>query len=167
MTELPIEGLIITIGCPGAGKSTWAENNLDPSTLRLERDRFRECIFGSRRAYHAAPMDSATRSEVVTESMLGAMQKWPHPRWAVTDTGLRLDSVLPFMQECLEQDDSNSILCVVFPRTWSYLAHVNETRPVEHRIPWDILTDMYDLFNDPKAWWRRPYRRIIEVPQPC
>lgn len=67
-------GLTITIGCPGSGKSTWADENLPPTTLRLERDRFREALFGNRRAYHDSPIDHIERSHVVTEAMCAAME---------------------------------------------------------------------------------------------
>ncbi len=164
MAELPNEGLIITIGCPGAGKSTWAGNNLTGDILRLERDRFRECLFGSRRAYHESPLSRGARSAVVTEAMLGAMQKWPYPRWAVTDTGIRKESVWPFIEECVMQDDRFPITFVVFDRPWEYLTYINETRPTAHQIPPDILRDMFDLFNDPDAWWRQSTRPKIEVP---
>lgn len=166
MTKLPSKGLIITIGCPGAGKSTWADSNLTPDTLRLERDRFRECLFGSRRAYHESAIPGPERSHVVTSAMLGAMATWPHLRWAVTDTGIAYERVLPFILECLATDNTLPVTLVVFNRSEEYLKHVNATRPVEHRIPDDILQKTITLFNSPDAWWRDAGLTIIEVAQP-
>ena len=160
MADIPNAGLILTIGCPGAGKSTWAEQNLAPATLRLERDRFRECLFGSRRAYHDSPLDPEQRSDLVTRSMLAAMQAWPTPSWAVTDTNLEFKRVYPFIQQA-----EGLFTLVIFPRTWEYLENVNNTRPVAHRIPPDILRDRYEVFNDPGAWWRLGKHNTIEVPQ--
>lgn len=144
------KGLIITVGPPGAGKSTWAEKNLPPHTLRLERDRFRECLFGSRRAYHNSPLSRDERSLVVTEAMRAAMQHWPHPSFAITDTALRYDSIEPFLRECFDLN----VTLVIFERSWEWIKHVNETRPEAHRIPDDILSEMFALHNDPDAWWR-------------
>lgn len=164
MIEAPAEGLIITVGCPGSGKSTWADANIPDTALRLERDRFRECLFGSRRGYHESPLSPSARSAVITESMLAAMEKWPNSYWAVSDTGLFLPSVRPFMLEAFEQDASCMITLVVFDRPWEYLLEVNRNRLTEHRVPEDILEDMFNAFNKPDAWWREPHRRRIEVP---
>lgn len=146
------DGLTITIGAPGSGKSTWADKNLSPMTLRLERDRFRECLFGSRRAYHESPVERSVRSKVVTDAMMTAMTRWPEERWAVTDTGLRFEAVAPFIDYaglCRAP-----IRLVVFERSPGYLTTCNRIRPAEHRIPEDILLEMIEVFNDPEAWWR-------------
>ena len=143
--------LTITIGCPGSGKSTWADKNLPAGTLRLERDRFRECLWGSRRAYHDSPIDHSHRSDVITTTMLAAMKSWPTTDWAVTDTGLRYEAVEPFIKHALyEQQD---IKLVLFERAPAYLLSCNRIRPHAHRIPEEILLESIEAFNDLHAWW--------------
>jgi predicted kinase len=152
--------LIITIGCPGAGKSTWADANLGPDTLRLERDRFREAIFGSRRAYHESEMPRKARSMVITKAMLNAMIYWPTYDWALTDTGLDPVAVEPFITTA--EDCCVPIKLVIFDRPWRLLLERNQRRIEAHRIPDDILNDRFGAFIAPDAWWRTaPYERII------
>ncbi len=158
---MTFEGLTITIGCPGAGKSTWADNNLPPETLRLERDRFREALFGSRRAYHDSPIERGTRSAVITAAMEAAMLNWPFPSCAVTDTGLHYSAVEPFIN--LAQ--AYPLRLVIFERTPEFLLTNNRIRPHEHRIPEDVLLDCIDRFNSIESWWNyaMPGREVERV----
>jgi predicted kinase len=152
--------LAVTIGCPGSGKSTWADTNLPLTTCRLERDRFRECIFGSRRAYHEHLFERSFLSRVVTQSMGAAMSNWPVEEWAITDTGLDWPAVAPFVEYATGV--GAEVVLVVFDRPWELLAERNTTRDEEHRIPHDILVERFERFNDPEAWWRHaPYRRLF------
>lgn len=147
------DGLIITIGCPGAGKSTWA-GGLPNDCLRLERDRFREAIFGSRRAYHESPIDRSTRSAVITNAMGAAMVHWPYRKFAVTDTGLIYRAVSPFMETATQM--GLPITVAIFDVPWETLVERNKTRDPEHRIPDDILESCYADFMAEDAWWKGP-----------
>lgn len=146
------DGLTITIGAPGAGKSTWADKNLPGHVLRLERDRFREALFGSRRAYHESMIERGDRSLVVTSCMLAAMESWPYPACAVTDTGLRYEAVSPFID--LARRSNHPVRLVVLERERGFLETNNRIRPHAHRIPDEILTEMIAEFDNPTAWWR-------------
>jgi hypothetical protein len=122
--------------------------------LRLERDRFRECLFGSRRGYHSHPFEAGHKSEMITQSMLSAMIYWPHPDWAVTDTGLQEKSVKPFI------DHANRICCpirlVIFERPLDLLLERNRNRPSEHHVPEKMLIDFHDKFFVPDdVWWKQ------------
>lgn len=153
--------LTITIGCPGSGKSTWAEENLPGSTLRLERDRYRECLFGSRRNYHSHPFDPSLKSEAITQSMLAAMIYWPTPDWAVTDTGLQEKSVKPFIDHAQRCDEA--IELIIFNRPLDLLLERNRNRIPEHQVPEDILVDFHDKFFLPDdVWWKQSmYQRTF------
>jgi predicted kinase len=146
------DGLTITIGCPGSGKSTWADVNLPLSTLRLERDRFREALFGSRCADHENPLERSERSRVVTACMLAAMEAWPFSSCAVTDTGLRYEAVAPFIE--IAQAGGHPIRLIIVERSHGFLWTNNRIRPHAHRIPDDILSEMIAEFDNPAAWWR-------------
>lgn len=146
------QGLFVTIGPPGAGKSTWAKNNLPPHCLRLERDRVRECLFGSRRTYHEHPFERDVKSRVVTETMMTAMREWPEYCWAVTDTATRFDSVQPFIEAALFRQVP--VTFVRFDRSDEYLWEINRTRPLTDRIPDEILSEMIALYRAEDAWWK-------------
>lgn len=144
--------LYITIGPPGAGKSTWADMNLASGILRLERDRFRECLMGSRRAYHESLFERGKLSAVVTQSMLSAMIYWPIPHWAVTDTGLDLPAVQPFIWHA--ERIGEPIELVIFPADAELLHNRNLERHHDHQVPVHILSERLEKYNDPEAWWR-------------
>lgn len=145
------EGLTITIGCPGSGKSTWADEHLPETCLRLERDRFRECLFGSRRAYHEHHLEHAERSSIITNLMRQAMFHWPYQSVAITDTGLVYAAIDPFIEM---NPTGDPIRLVIVERSADYLRMNNRIRPEAHRIPDDILEEMIGKFYDPEAWWR-------------
>ena len=145
--------LIITIGCPGSGKSTWADKNLTDDWLRLERDRFREALWGSRLAYHASQMPRGVRSNVITHTMLSAMRNWPTQNWAVTDTGLAYEAVQPFINYASQM--RQEVKLMIFERKPEFLLTCNRVRPHAHRIPEEVLLEKIAQFEDPNAWWRK------------
>lgn len=152
-------GLILTIGAPGSGKSTWGDKFLPPHTLRLERDRFREALFGSRQAYHTSPIAASTKSRVIESAMHAAMLHWDEDSYALTDTNLQLDKALPFINNARRWSENCTLL--VFERSPEYLREMNRTRPEEHRVPDEVLESMINAFFDPGAWWRQPkWKRI-------
>ena len=126
------DGLTITIGAPGAGKSTWADKNLPGHVLRLERDRFREALFGSRRAYHESMIERGDRSLVVTSCMLAAMEAWPYPACAVADTGLRYEAVSPFIDLAVFLS-SSSFYISLFSRS-IYMAFSHPSVDIRHNL---------------------------------
>lgn len=146
--------LIVTVGPPGAGKSTWADANLPPNCLRLERDRFREVMWGSRQAYQDD--DFTEKSFVLGTTMFHAGKLWPrHRPIALTDTGVYWNSVKRFWQLRPKHR------IVVFDTPDDVLWQRNETRPVDHRVPPDVLKLFIAAFRDPNAWWRKlPHERI-------
>lgn len=146
--------LIITVGAPGSGKSTWAEANLSERFLRLERDRFREAIFGNRRAYWDHPLPRESKSMLITDSMMAAMRAWPDICWAVTDTGLLYRSVEPFIT--FARTRGVQVEIVVFKRNLNYLNKINRTRPEEHRVDPALLKSAFEMLRDPAAWWKKP-----------
>jgi predicted kinase len=146
--------LIITIGVPGAGKSTWADEFCAsrPEYLRLERDRFREAIFGSRRAYHEHPFDRVTRSDILSHAMMGAVRQWPNDKIVLSDTGLLFRAVRPFVEYA--DRFRVPIKLKTFDVPDDVLRERNRTRPEEHRIPDDILESCIADFRKEDAWWK-------------
>jgi tRNA uridine 5-carbamoylmethylation protein Kti12 len=151
--------VIITIGVPGSGKSTWAETHLPKGCLWLERDRMREALWGSRRAYHDDPMPQTQKSRVIGEAMFRAGLFWPKDRpIALTDTGLHYRSVVNFLGL-----RPKAHRFVIFDVPDDLLRYRNRTRPVEHRIPPEVLEECIADFRDPKAWWKEAnFRRYYE-----
>lgn len=158
--EVSRRGLVVTIGCPGSGKSTWADKNLSSDTLRLERDRFREALFGTRRAYHNSEFPRPLLSKAVTEAMLAAQMFWPVPSWAVTDTGIIKKAVNPFISHANRVQVPTTL--VIFERSVALLKRRNRERIEPHRIPPEILDEVIEQFNAKDAWWREsPLEKVF------
>lgn len=157
MTDYPFlhePGLTITVAPPGAGKSTWADLHIPPTTLRLERDRFREAIWGDRMSYHNSPIDYKARSRVLRGAMLSAMTNWPNDCFALTDTGLRETDARHFI-EFVDRFHISTVNLVVFDIPAAVLWERNLTRPEAHRIPSAVLADFIAMYEHPDAWWKR------------
>lgn len=138
--------IIITVGCPGAGKSTWAAN-LPTGTLRLER----ELLWGSRHAYHADQMEHKNR--VIVGAMVAAARAWPQDRpIALTDTGIHWSAVAPFAPLRSEPE------IVVF----DVLIERNKTRDEAHRVPEHVIRDFHSAMHAPDAWWRQYPHRMAQ-----
>lgn len=164
------EGFIASIGLPGAGKSTFFDNLLAPSSaddkshewLRLERDRFREAMFGGRQAFWSHPMDVKVKSAVIRSAMRASLMNWPHLKWCLTDTGTEQTAVNPFVGRaniCFRNERGDRplmpVTLIVFEQPLEVLIERNRNRPEDHRVTEELLTERYEATYGPDAWWRR------------
>lgn len=152
-------GIIVSIGAPGSGKSTFFDNLHAPEHLRLERDRFRECMFGSRSAFWANPTPTAQKSKVVARAMLTALSYWPHAKYILSDTGVAEEACGTFISRArgVYRSRTNNLLpvhLVVFEQPWDVIEERNALRPEDHRLEVNRLRDMFDLVYAEDAWWR-------------
>lgn len=177
-------GFIASIGSPGAGKSTFFDNLLAPTSpedtanewLRLERDRYRIALFGTQRSFWNHPLDAKIKAGVIRRSMRGALMCWPYPKWCLTDTGYEKDSITYFLARAnMHYRDYRASLSkgratlapmkripvclIVFEQTLEVLIERNRTRPEADRVDEQILIDRYDGFYGPDAWWRELEQR--------
>lgn len=145
-----MSGITFTIGPPGAGKSTWADKHLSKECLRIERDRFREALFGSRKAYWEHPVPRRVRSLAVGSAMYQAAKAWPrHLPIAMTDTCIHWRTVKNFWNL------RSSRRLVIFKTSLETLLERNLTRPEEHRLPEDDVRTYYQDFINPEAWFQK------------
>lgn len=160
----------ITVGIPGSGKSTFADRKF-AHALRLERDRMREALFGSRIAYHQAcsadPALSQPLSYLVGSTMARAMRTaldgGIYRDVILSDTGVVWDSVKRFWR--LARDRHMRVNVVYFDVPWDTLQERNATRSEEHRLPEDVLKRFFRLreglpMGDEvnERWWLDPNR---------
>lgn len=170
---LNTQGLIASIGSPGAGKSTFFDGLRDDRWLRLERDRFREAMFGSRRAFWDHTLDAKIKSEIIRRPMWAALANWPMHRYMLSDTGSKADAITYFIR-VMDQKFAKSVSLrrktdltkdfltvhlIVFEQPLEVLIERNKTRPEEHRIDEQLLIDKYDETYGPEAWWREIEKR--------
>lgn len=149
---------IVTIGAPGAGKSTWAEKNLSPECLRVERDLFRQALFGSKGAYFAHPMPRTALSFTIGSAMAAAIRAWHSDLpVAMTDTGIYWDSVKRFW------DCRPNKKLVVFKTPMSVLHERNAARGPDDQVEVLDLERYFAHQWSSDAWWRKAIAEGVEV----
>lgn len=152
-------GIIVSIGAPGSGKSTFFDSLVAPEHLRLERDRFRECVFGSRSAFWSHPMPADDKSRMVVDTMKYALAKWPHYKYILSDTGTTKAACSVFVSRARGHYKKQTLRLlpvhlVVFEQPWEVIEERNALRPEDHRLEVSRLRDMFDLVYAANAWWR-------------
>lgn len=144
-----------------------------PNVLRLERDRFRESLYGSRRHYWdmAAKSDRVHRmmSAVIGSSMCKAMdaavQQGLHNTIVLSDTGFGWSSVESFHKRA--RGYGMKVVVYLFDVPLSVLIARNQSRPEGHRIPHDLLIDAFSKIHDTgehphDRWWLDP-KKVDEL----
>jgi predicted kinase len=146
-----------TVGVPGSGKSTWADKNCPPDTLRLERDMFREAMWGGRQAYFSHTAEDQAKSFLLGSTIYNAMQtslkQRIHENVLITDMGIHWNAVERFWDLAGRLGMHRRI--VVFNVPWEVLEQRNRDRlPPDNRLPEAVLRKCFDAMWDEHAWWR-------------
>lgn len=155
--------LRMTVGCPGAGKTTWAKS-LPDRTMCLSLDDHRAAIFGHKKLYWDSIAENpwrrrvlhstwrATLRSAIRETLALEERGAPPFDIALINTHLFLDSFRKDLEIIQAAPVAPEIL--VFDLPWETLLERNRTRPAEDRQDPIDLRSYYDAFMDPNAWWR-------------
>lgn len=143
--------VILTVGCPGSGKSTWANEfvRLNPGYFILTRDDFREKLFGldARNEYKY----SKQREKAVTVAQLGAaselLQLEATKGIIVADTNLNPITVKNWKEVCEKR--GFKFTTKEFHVHWTELVRRNAYRG-EKAVPIEVLRRMYADQNPKK-----------------
>lgn len=143
--------VILTVGCPGSGKSTWANEfvRLNPGYFILTRDDFREKLFGldARNQYKY----SKQREKAVTVAQLGAASELLHLEATkgiiVADTNLNPITVKNWKEVCEKR--GFKLTLKEFHVPWTELVRRNSYRG-EKAVPIEVLRRMYADQNPKK-----------------
>lgn len=130
--------LIITQGCPGSGKSTWAREQCkkSPSTVMVERDQLREMLFGNtNRKEYKFSKERENLVTIVQDAMIKTLLN-ENKNVIVSDTNLN-----PSVLERIKAHSKNHSI-VVFDVEWEDLVERNKYRGNE-AVPIDVLRNMY------------------------
>lgn len=147
--------VIMTVGCPGAGKTTWAQNN-HPDYVVLSLDDFRLAMFREKRSFHDRAQHNKQMTPLVVDTYFAALRSAlgygfnlilanTHVRFntaSSTIDALRGFGIKPDLKIC------SLPLTVLLDR--------NRTRPEPDRVPEWYVSDAYKSMSDPNAWWKSP-----------
>lgn len=160
-TSLVSQRVIMTVGCPGAGKTTFAQKSL-PDWLVLSLDDFRTSLFRDKQFYHEqlaqnmrmrALLNDAYEDTLRTamgygfNAILANMHVYPNS-FASTMALLKRFDVVPELR----------VFLVPLKELWRR----NECRPLSDRVPEDFLRKSFDDLQSMNAWWRS-YRGLVVV----
>lgn len=142
--------IILTVGCPGAGKSTWANQFVKENSnfYILSRDDFRESLFGLE--YRDEYKFSKARENAVTQAQFasaGALISMQSSRGIIiADTNINNTTVQKW--EKFAENNDCQIVFKHFHISWHELNKRNKQRG-RKAVPVNILRDMYKRYENP------------------
>lgn len=161
--------VIMTVGCPGSGKTTFARS-LDPMRwITMSLDDFRAALWGSKKAYHRIvntdddPSATHALKMMLHEAYFRVLKTALVEGWSVCMANTHLD-YRSFRRELgmMRRLGIFPTLRVYSEITLDELIRRNAERPECDRVPVSYLIERFAALHDPDAWWRS-YRGPIEI----
>ncbi len=160
--------VIMTVGCPGAGKTTFATNH-HPDWVVLSLDDFRTALFRDKQVYHdmsaANPRMRALLNDAYEDSLRTAL-------------GYGFSAILANMHVYPASFTSTMALLKRFgvtPKLQVFLVPLDEllrrnaTRPISDRVPDEFLRKSFEDMTAPDSWWQSYHGDVAvqEWREPC
>lgn len=141
--------LVITQGCPGSGKSTYAKELCRTGFVRVERDELRRMLFGlDKRTDYKFSKERETLVTSILNQTVAELLKTNSV--IVSDTNLN-PNVVQHFKELAKQCNAEFEL-KVFDVAWEDLVKRNKYRGSD-AVPIDVLRNMYNKMN---PWQYKP-----------
>jgi predicted kinase len=156
-----------TVGCPGAGKSTYADSLTYHGWQKLCMDDFRVALFGSKQNFWRTVERGGVEGGVARTMVRTAYG-------AVFGELVKLDINLVIanthtvhgMPEFLTARKlGHQVGIVVLDPTLDELLKRNATRPEDDRVSEDFIRSEYEAFKTRPGWWQQ-YSEAIEWRRP-
>lgn len=152
--------IIMTVGCPGAGKTTFARTNY-PEWVTLSLDDFRTLLFRDKQSYHRQHASNPRMRSLLNDAYEDTLR---------TALGYGFNLILANMH--VYPNSFASTLAIakrfgivpelrVFLLPLDTLLHRNVWRVECDRVPEQFIRDSYRDLNAPDAWWRSHPNKII------
>lgn len=157
----------MTVGCPGAGKTTFARDNF-PKWVTLSLDDFRTALFRDKQFYHAMHRENPRMRALLNDTYEDALR---------AALGYGFSAILANMHVYPDTFASTMALIkrfgitphlAVFVQPIDILLQRNSTRPFEDRVPVEFIYTSHTDMMKSDAWWRSyPHKSIIKDSPPC
>ena len=162
----PHQQVVATIGCPGSGKSTLSLSNDPAEWVTLTLDDFRTAMWPPhRRVYWDVRKSERGRSaqRVLRQTYMHSMKTTIMEGWNLflADTHITPSAFVENIK--LVQSSGKRISWRLFQTPKSTILERNKIRPEDHRLPDDVLEDLYEKMWDENAWWRSIPMHQIEI----
>ena len=149
--------VVITVGCPGSGKTTWARSQDPAQWLTLSLDDFRIAMFGSKDVYwnkvvpvHGNPVRSFVWM-IYARALDEALLRWPGN---IILCNTALDEKTSVRDFPILQKHGIVPELRIWKTDLVTLAERNNSRPAEEHISRSYLAACYDAMHADDAWWR-------------
>lgn len=162
--------LIITVGCPGSGKTTWT-NNLCNSKIGetgvVSLDDLRMTMFGKipKQDFYKAGLGDYKYLNLLYEVMIKQVSIFkkftPVKQVVVCNTNLTNHSISTWME--VADELGMKIEFVLFPKTLKELTEINKTREKTDRVPLSYLKETVSSFNNTSTFLKNRKFKIKEV----
>ena len=136
---------IVTIGCPGSGKSTFA-NQLSSSHKQIERDLVRVQLAGSKKEFYTKfdrKVGEAAVSSIIRNDLLQCAKNKQDV--IISDTNINKQLRHRLYQDLF--DMGFEVRVTVFDCHYEELADRNDARAQEDQVPHTVLERMYEEFS--------------------
>ncbi len=155
--------VFFTVGCPGAGKSTYADMLTLSGWQKLCMDDFRIAIWGSKQNYWRAVNaggDDAENAKITLDVVYqAAFDRLTSSNCNVVVANTHTKYGEPEFLKARER--RNSVRIVVFRTPYETLVVRNNERPEDDRVSTEYLDKQYDDFTELTGWWMK-YADAIE-----
>lgn len=150
--------VIMTVGCPGAGKTTFAANR-HPDWVVLSLDDFRTALFRDKQIYHDMSATNPRMRALLNDAYEDSLR---------TALGYGFNAILANMHVYPASFTSTMALMKRFgirPELQVFLVPLDEllrrnaTRPTSDRVPDEFLRKAFEDMTAPDALWQSsPYK---------
>lgn len=162
--------LIITVGCPGSGKTTWTNelcNKKIGETGVVSLDDLRMTMFGQipKQSFYSAGLGDYKYLDHFYDLMTAQVEKLimfdQVKQVVVCNTNLTNHSIHTWKGVAIEL--GLKLEFVVFPKTQSQLLEINKTREKTDRVPVKYLKDVIKNFDNAYAYIKGSKYKYKEV----
>lgn len=153
---------IFTVGCPGSGKSTYADIKTHDGWQKLCLDDFRVALWGSKQNFWNA-VDRGGTEAVDARETLKTVYDAAFNRLTATDSNVVVANChlvhgeMEFLKVLERRHDAR---LVVFSTDLDTLLERNRTRPEDDRVGEEFLREQYERFVTKPGWWENYVGRV-------